>query len=693
MFHMDTGVTMLKKIIISSLLSFSILFSHAAIAKTVKSFIHITDTHIKSTESIERFHTVLKDIENSRINPEFIINTGDITEIGSMPEYQSYKAVLDSSDFKFYHLIGNHDVRWSNVGKKRYEYNLGPLYQSIEFGPAQLILLDTGTLLEQYGHFSIESLNWLKQELEKIGKTKPIILGAHHPPFLEKKYIDNELELFKIIEDYNVILFLCGHGHQNKHWTLHGIDFLMTKAVMSQDPGYRILQFNSNNELEIYTKTVTTTKKLDFKRSLNSRKLNVSISVRSPRIDRVYEDNLPILMTIHDVKKAEISIDQRNWTELKQGGSKFMANFNISHLPEGQHTLMIKLNSANKECLKLFDFNINRGNTSLAFKVETRGEIQSTPIISDSSIIFGSNDGFLYSLNTETGIENWRFRTNGPITTEPIVKQDTLFFTSGDGKCYALNSQQGDMYWKSSISESIFSSPVYSEGCLYFGSSDSSMNCIASKDGSVQWRYKTGGFIKVKPNIKFEKILFGSWDGYFYCLEADSGNLVWKKKIHDNLYYSPATSNPLIVLDRVYFASHDHTVHVLDIDNGKTVWEHSDKKHKPGYSSPANFDNKVVFGSLSGNLFALDEQNGEEIWTTTLSDTLDPIFDSSPSIKYPQVVVGSIAGNLYGVHLDTGEKKWSYRLNHGYIFSSPVIKDDVVFIGSTDGYLYALKVL
>ncbi|MBN1154507.1 PQQ-binding-like beta-propeller repeat protein [candidate division KSB1 bacterium] len=680
--------------VLRSTLALMFFLASPMLVFSASTFIHLTDTHIRSQESIERFRSVIDDIETLNLKPDFIINSGDITELGSLPEYKSYKQIVDSSAYTFYHLIGNHDVRWSNVGKKRFIDQLGPLYQSLDLGSVQLILLDTGVLLEQYGHFSLESLNWLKTELASIEKTKPIILAGHHPPFLSSRYIDNELELFKIIADYNVILFLCGHGHQNKHWTVNGIDFFMTKAVMAEDPGYRIIKITDKNEIQIYTRTISSQSKLELTRSLTSRRLDIDISVRSPRVDRCYDDNLPILMTIRNVDEAEISIDQRNWISLKQSGSKFLTNFDISYLPPGQHTLLLKVNDNNgRSALRLFEFEIDRHLTQLAFKAETRGEIQSTPLIHENAIIFGSNDGFLYNLDSDIGTENWKFATRGPVTTRPLIVADTLFFTSGDGYCYALDSETGAPYWKVRIAESIYSSPDYANGRLFFGSSDSCMNCISATDGSLIWKFKTGGFIKVKPAVKFGKIAFGAWDGYFYCLSQQNGDLLWKKQISETFYYSPATSNPLIASDKVYFASHDHKVHALHIHTGDIIWEHSAKDHQPGYSSPANFDDKIVLGSLSGHLFALAEDDGQEIWTSVLSDSLDPVFDSSPVVGYPQVIVGSVNGNLYSTSIETGERLWSYRLNHGYIFATPAIKDDIAYIGSTDGYFYAIRFL
>ena len=181
MFQKDTGVTMFRSryLVLIILISFLPALSFS---QSIISFVQITDTHIGSNENLQQ---VFEDIHSLLRKPVFIINSGDITESGTREEFQTYLDIINANNFKFYNVIGNHDVRWSNIGKKRFENMLGSLYQSFDYGSIHFILLYSGMLLEQYGHFSLGQLRWLEQDLKKVGKQKPIILCAHHPPFLE----------------------------------------------------------------------------------------------------------------------------------------------------------------------------------------------------------------------------------------------------------------------------------------------------------------------------------------------------------------------------------------------------------------------------------------------------------------------------------------------------------------------------
>jgi outer membrane protein assembly factor BamB len=51
--------------------------------------------------------------------------------------------------------------------------------------------------------------------------------------------------------------------------------------------------------------------------------------------------------------------------------------------------------------------------------------------------------------------------------------------------------------------------------------------------------------------------------------------------------------------------------------------------------------------------------------------------------------VGSVDGYVYAVEISNGKLKWKFR-SGGPITSSPIVANDIVYIGSFDHNLYAL---
>ncbi|MEE4312570.1 MAG: PQQ-binding-like beta-propeller repeat protein [candidate division KSB1 bacterium] len=655
-------------------------------------FVQITDTHVNNERTRDNFRNVIAHIQALNEKPDFIINTGDLTEFGSAREFRLYRQIADSAEIRMIHLPGNHDTRWSNVGKKRYIEFLGPLYHSFDHKGIHFIILDSSLLFQQFGHISQDQLRWLENDLKRTGLEIPVVIALHHPIMLDETYIDNESALFQLIKDYNVILVMTGHGHRNEHWNINGIDFVMTQAVKSKKPVYRLFHVEQDVAISVYDIDINESKRrFAFRRNIPSRAKSSVMQILSPRKSRVHDANLPILIGLKRSGEAEFSFDKKHWQKLQANGMKYYENLDISSLSEGYHDLYIRVTRDDSTWMDVCEFNVDRGNFQMIFSQHTAGEIQASPVITDSTIIFGSTDSVLYNMSISDGAKIWTFSSGGPIATTPEIANDTLFFTSGDGYCYALDARSGQLLWKTQAGEAIFSSPIYYRKMILFGSSDSSLYALNSKDGSLNWKYKTGGFIKAPPAVSDGVVTFGSWDGKFYCLSVDSGELIWEQRISESIYYSAATSHPIIVKDKIFVSSHDHTVHAFDLHSGDILWQHQEQdNHRPGYSSPAIIRDKVIFGSLSGHLFALNEEDGKEIWTTTLSN---PLFDSSPYINYPNVLVGSVGGEIYCVSLYSGEKQWTHNLNSGFIFSSPVVHDQVIYVGTTEGYFYALKVL
>jgi outer membrane protein assembly factor BamB len=59
-------------------------------------------------------------------------------------------------------------------------------------------------------------------------------------------------------------------------------------------------------------------------------------------------------------------------------------------------------------------------------------------MIAGDSLLVGERRGYLFSLDTATGEINWWFKTGNAIHSSPLVTEDTIYFGSNDGHFYAL---------------------------------------------------------------------------------------------------------------------------------------------------------------------------------------------------------------------------------------------------------------
>jgi len=196
-------------------------------------------------------------------------------------------------------------------------------------------------------------------------------------------------------------------------------------------------------------------------------------------------------------------------------------------------------------------------------------------------------------------------------------------------------------------------SPVEKEierenACLEF------RKCLKWKINSPKWRFKTGGCVFSSPAIGNDGTVYvGSEDWYLYAITPD-GELKWKFKTGGRVFSSPAIGN-------------DRTVYV----------------------------------GLFCHLYAVDP-DGSLKWKFRTSGSC-----TSPAIGNDGTVyVGSDDWYLYAITPD-GNLKWKFKTGSGSnlgllglimwgllkdrVRSSPVIDNDgTVYVGSEDGYIYAI---
>ena len=328
----------------------------------------------------------------------------------------------------------------------------------------------------------------------------------------------------------------------------------------------------------------------------------------------------------------------------------------------------------------------------LKWRFKTEDEISSSPVIgSDGTVYVGSNDKNLYAINPDGSLK-WKFETQGVIDTAPALSSNgTIFVGSSDGKLYALDSD-GSLIWDSSNLGGIdFSSPVIvSGGILYIGSRTGYLYAIDST-GSIKWKYYIGGLIRTAPAIGQDGTIYvGSWNNpYLYAVNSD-GTLKWKYGLSGNIgLSSPAiSSDGTIYVGVSVFGTGFYAIN----PDGSLKW--SILEDKTIQSSPAvSSDNIIYVGSESDQFYAINP-DGNIKWTYS-TDIPGTTFTTSSAIDKSGTTYIAIdeqqgKGKLYSLD-SNGNFKWSYDIGSNR-YSSPAIgRDDTIYIGSSDGYLYAIE--
>jgi len=78
--------------------------------------------------------------------------------------------------------------------------------------------------------------------------------------------------------------------------------------------------------------------------------------------------------------------------------------------------------------------------------------------------------GTVFSLNSQTGAYNWKYKTtSSEIWSSPIIADGKVVVGAGDGKLYCINANDGSLVWSKYTLERIVSSPAVCDGTVYVG--------------------------------------------------------------------------------------------------------------------------------------------------------------------------------------------------------------------------------
>lgn len=310
---------------------------------------------------------------------------------------------------------------------------------------------------------------------------------------------------------------------------------------------------------------------------------------------------------------------------------------------------------------------------SVVWKFRTGGRVISTPLVVGDAVYVGSTDGALYALTRADGTQRWKFETEGAVNSSPAVFEGIVIFSSVDGSIYGVDAATGTKRWSFATRgerrftapgihgaipstermpdpfDLFLSSPTIVDGVAYIGSGDQHVYALDARTGGLRWSFASGDVIHASPAVVGGVVYVGSWDRNLYALDAATGRERWRY----------TTGNDTIIYNQIGLAS-----------------------------SPAVADGMVFVGGRDGRFHAVDAGTGALRWTV---DNRGGWTIASPAVRNGVVYFPTSDGRrLKGVDARTGAIRFDVE-NRAISFSSPALAGEVVFYGSSDGFLNAAR--
>jgi outer membrane protein assembly factor BamB len=284
---------------------------------------------------------------------------------------------------------------------------------------------------------------------------------------------------------------------------------------------------------------------------------------------------------------------------------------------------------------------------------------------------FGGGDGYLYSVNAETGRVNWRYEVRNPVISRPTLSGGRVFVTTSDDTVYGFDAGTGKWLWhyrrRTSPVSTIHgaSSPLVDGGEVLAGLSDGFLVALSVPDGQLKWERKLHQGTKftdvdAHPVLDGGVIYVPSYDGSLYALKRQGGEILWR--------FDAGGSKRVIVEDqRIFLPSSDGNVYALQKSNGKVLWKFELDSGTP--TQLAISDKHLFVGSSFQYLYAIEKNTGTGVYRFNAGFDSgfsgSPLFDAGANRLY----LLSGAGNLYVFNVRKPPRKVRPRgMTDPYVF-------------------------
>jgi outer membrane protein assembly factor BamB len=267
------------------------------------------------------------------------------------------------------------------------------------------------------------------------------------------------------------------------------------------------------------------------------------------------------------------------------------------------------------------------------------------------------------------------------VLASPLVHEETLYIGSNDHYVYAVDTTNGKQRWKFDTGSAVMATAAIAQGVVCVGGNQKIYG-LDARTGNPRWIQPAGSFFQSRVATDGSTFYLGGWDNTLYALDVETGHPRWTRRMGRTFYYSPAIASPDFANGRIYICSNDNMLHAVDVRNGDDVWAISAPKDGDslGYSSPVVSGNTVYVAGLgqNGDVYAYNIANGGMRWRNSTGQTF---YDSSVKLAPDgkSLAIMGLRGKVSVLDTANGRRLWGYELGPGNIFSTPEYDGSVVY--------------
>jgi outer membrane protein assembly factor BamB len=235
------------------------------------------------------------------------------------------------------------------------------------------------------------------------------------------------------------------------------------------------------------------------------------------------------------------------------------------------------------------------------------------------TITYGTLDGDLVALDYKDGKELWRSKTSSEILTPPVTDGNMLIAQTGDGRIAGYDFKSGKRQWfhQTTLPRLTLrgtSRPYINQGFIFTGFANGKIAMIYPDSGAIRFeipvtinegKSELERIIDIdgKSLITNDLLIAASYQGNITAINLREGRPAWQEDI-STIKDLAANGNRVMVVDE------KGSVKAFGVATGAILWEQNDLKLRK-LTSPVSIRNFVAVGDLEGYVHLLDAKNGD----------------------------------------------------------------------------------
>lgn len=654
------------------------------------SFIQITDTEVMG--GLGRWVTDLKQYINTE-KPAFLIHTGDICYESGLKMHNQV-VNTQTMDCPVYYCIGNHDLVKGNYGEELYESIYGPTWYSFNVGNTHYVVTPMAHGDHPTNYTQKDVYNWLKNDLAMMSEGQSLIVFNHDlftasDDFVFRADKENAIDLRK----FNIKAQIYGHMHYNYVRNQNGIYTICTgtldKGGIDHSPSsFREIKVNADND-------ITTELRYTFIEPQATIVSTNPVSVNTYHAQgKTVEVSYVLIHAKDNQKIAEGKLQPLtdwNWS----GNIQIPAN-------EDGKELKLTVTSLFKDGKKATDTRLFRYQKEIKQTIAP-GENWNT-LLQNAAHTGGINNS---KIKLPLQLQ-WTANAGSNIfMTSPVIAEQKVFIATTDDNVplnthvCAFDLTTGKPLWKFPTENSVKNTIAHENGIIVAQDAACNLYALNAETGKLLWKQymNHGSYPYLPEGLTVDKgIVYAGIGTGLSAYDLKTGRTIWTNK--DWRQREGATTT-LTVADNVLISGTQWGgLYANDIHTGKQLWMLSDDGFRNRGASPVYTEGKLWIISAK-SFFTIEPQTGKVLQKKELSANVD--VTSTPLITEHEIIFGTADHGVIALDKSTLFNKWKAETNPSLLFTapysttpqagvetSPVASQGIVYIGASDGYLYAL---